>query len=371
MCATKAISCPACGSSDLIELAWNRRECAYCGTESRLSDDRTRLEMLGWVCPGCGFNNATKTTFCGKCGVALVKICPKCLAEMRSDLEYCSSCGANHDQYRESLMDAMKAGLDKGRVSAHGKQYVEAVLRLNPEDKQALVVRGQVYLQQSHWRQAVSDWSKAYQLDATYAPVREQLDQFIGKNIRVFLTPGLLDDRLKDDRTRHYLKDIRRKSPPPPSPLGETSMSLLRSLWPEKAKRMEEMHEAKLEEYSRICEQIERAQEKTRQALIALAQMCVEGLEEEAKRQRQAEERARQRRAEKARKQEHQRAKQQARDAQRAAAQQGTQPQAAPRQQIVVVEREKRQRRRCCCFPLTLALTLIPLLILALVWLLH
>jgi predicted RNA-binding Zn-ribbon protein involved in translation (DUF1610 family) len=152
----KSLTCPKCGSPDLAEITWNRRKCNYCGTESMLSDDRTRLELVGWQCPKCGFNNQPNTTFCGKCGAALVKICPMCLSELRIDLEFCSKCGADYEAERKALHEWLLQEAGSGQRPERGVQYLEAVLKLNPEDNHALRLRGQMYLNESRWRQAIA-----------------------------------------------------------------------------------------------------------------------------------------------------------------------------------------------------------------------
>ncbi len=97
MAALQSLSCPKCGSSDLAEIGPNRRKCEHCGAESLLSDDRSRLELIGWECPKCGFNNEISVNFCGKCGVSLSKKCQRCLSEVRRDLNFCPKCGARVD----------------------------------------------------------------------------------------------------------------------------------------------------------------------------------------------------------------------------------------------------------------------------------
>jgi ribosomal protein S27AE len=94
----KSLVCPQCGSRDLEEIAWNRRHCQHCGAYSLLSDDKTELTVLEWQCPKCGFNNQRDSRHCGKCGHALVKTCLACSAEMRWDLLFCPTCGADYDK---------------------------------------------------------------------------------------------------------------------------------------------------------------------------------------------------------------------------------------------------------------------------------
>ena len=69
--ALEAFKCPSCGSSDLEDTAWNTTKCQHCGTVSRVSDDRLRVEILVWACPRCGFNNEREVKFCAKCGEAV------------------------------------------------------------------------------------------------------------------------------------------------------------------------------------------------------------------------------------------------------------------------------------------------------------
>ena len=94
----QALTCPQCGSRDFEDTVWNTRRCQHCGTVSRLSDDRLRLEILVWACPKCGFNNEREVRFCAKCGQALLRNCPVCATETRSAAEFCENCGVNFDE---------------------------------------------------------------------------------------------------------------------------------------------------------------------------------------------------------------------------------------------------------------------------------
>lgn len=77
------------------DTAWNTTKCQHCGTVSRVSDDRLRLEILVWACPKCGFNNEREVKFCAKCGQALLHNCPYCSSETRAATEFCENCGIN------------------------------------------------------------------------------------------------------------------------------------------------------------------------------------------------------------------------------------------------------------------------------------
>ena len=92
-----SLSCPSCGSPDLHVVTSNRRRCEHCGTESVLSSDRTRLVLVQWECPQCGFNNESGAAYCGECGSSLAQTCPVCGNQIRIDLRFCSICGANFE----------------------------------------------------------------------------------------------------------------------------------------------------------------------------------------------------------------------------------------------------------------------------------
>ena len=315
----RSIACPKCGSSDLTEVTWNRRKCNHCGAESLLSDDRTRLELVGWQCPECGFNNEQRVTFCGKCGAALIKICPGCVSEMRLDLEFCSKCGADYERERKALYESLQQALDNGRKPEHGVKYIEAVLTLDPDHNDALCLRGQVHVNESRWRQAVADWGRVYRMTPDHPVVLRLLGGFIGQNRHLLYRRALVDARLKDEKSQRYLKAMRSERPVPPSretstsppPLGKTTMGLLGEMWPAMELRMEEMHEEKvtafqiraqqIEEAHQVnlrvfeaeCDEIEHAQSEAAEDLLTLAHMCVEALEENAERRRTQAEQAR------------------------------------------------------------------------------
>lgn len=321
-----SITCPKCGSPDLSEIAWNRRRCNHCGTESVLSDDRTRLELIGWQCPKCGFNNESETTYCGKCGAALVKPCPKCFSEMREDLEFCSKCGSNYASERRALFRRAEEALEKGLKPEREVEYLNLALKLAPDDCEALVLRGEIYLLERQWRKGISDWGVAYRVDPDDPAVCRVLDDFIGRHLGLLKTPGLVDACLTDEGALRYLAVMRDKSsvaaPSPPSipPFkhprapGKISMALLHPLWPAKARRMEEMyeirlqaqqekhaqmkaakeenHRSRLSEYEAASAERERARNEVFGDRLTLAAMCAEALEEKDQRERIAAQKA-------------------------------------------------------------------------------
>lgn len=130
----KPLTCPRCGSPDLEEVTWNRRRCRHCGTESMLSSDRTRLQLVEWVCPSCGFNNESGTAFCGQCGAKLTKTCPKCRKNIRIDLQFCNFCGANYaekaivaERIRQRTAEGI-ARLEESRKAQKTRLTMKAIL---------------------------------------------------------------------------------------------------------------------------------------------------------------------------------------------------------------------------------------------------
>lgn len=140
----KPLSCPSCGSPDLDPVTANRWRCEHCGTESILSSDRTRLVLVQWECPQCGFNNESGAAYCGQCGSSLTRTCPTCGNQIRSDLKFCNLCGANYEavtaeqrrrdradelrRLRETELAAKMSLLQKSRETALSKASWGAVL---------------------------------------------------------------------------------------------------------------------------------------------------------------------------------------------------------------------------------------------------
>lgn len=324
--ANQSIKCPNCGSSDLTDVAWNRRLCNHCGTESVVSEDGTRLESTTWQCTKCGHPNEGKTTYCGKCGAVLVKLCPKCLSEIRIDLDFCSTCGSNYASERQALFNRVELALERGLTPQPELSYINKMLKLAPEDVEGLVARGQISLLERKWRKAYADWEKAYRANPNDVGLREALDRFVSHHLSLLKEPGLVDGRLRDDRTKRYLEVIRDDSAVrPPAPLtvsqfrpprapGKISMGLLRGVWPAKARRMVEIYETRLQESNRKYTEQREAKEGAYQARLkkhqaettnrererreamgdrlTLAAMCVAALIEIDERKRIAEEKA-------------------------------------------------------------------------------
>ena len=93
---TTQLKCPACGSTELEKLQWNEYRCAHCNSTLKLDSEGKRLELTGWVCPQCSFNNPVGQRFCSKCGAKLVRACPRCKAENPLDAQFCGSCGFDY-----------------------------------------------------------------------------------------------------------------------------------------------------------------------------------------------------------------------------------------------------------------------------------
>ena len=93
---TTQLKCPSCGSTDLNQLQRNEYQCAHCKSTLKLDSEGRRLELTGWVCPQCSFNNLVGQRFCGECGTNLVRACPRCKAENPLGMQFCGSCGFDY-----------------------------------------------------------------------------------------------------------------------------------------------------------------------------------------------------------------------------------------------------------------------------------
>jgi AcrR family transcriptional regulator len=305
----QAIQCPKCGGSKLTETSPNRRRCDYCGTESVLSVDRSRLELIGSLCPACGFNNEPRVAFCGKCGTPMVRICAGCLARVSLDLAFCSSCGANCETERQALFSKLASLTNKpeGQQLEHVLAYLDRTLKVDPGDVQALAYRGQLRVRRGQWREGVADWADAYGRDPNDTTTRGMLREFISPHIGLLMECGLVDARLTDDLSKRYLGAIRsslpslptQESQTPPPPLGQLSIGLLNRLWPSKAARMEAMyqekvvafhlklpaaralHEGKVSNIQAERKRIERDKAAAFRDLPVMARMCAVALEEQ------------------------------------------------------------------------------------------
>jgi len=111
----EAFKCPTCGSSDLEETAWDTAKCQHCGTVSRVSEDRLRLQILAWACPRCGFNNEREVGFCSACGEALLLTCQVCGVQTRAAAQFCEHCGVRFEDLQGTLawLQEMKASRGK------------------------------------------------------------------------------------------------------------------------------------------------------------------------------------------------------------------------------------------------------------------
>lgn len=90
----ESLTCPSCGSPNLVKINTIEYKCENCNTSSKLSNDKSYLVLLnGYPCPNCGAVNQSDVRFCSDCGTKLVKICISCGVETQIDRKFCPNCG--------------------------------------------------------------------------------------------------------------------------------------------------------------------------------------------------------------------------------------------------------------------------------------
>src|SRR5437899_11164864 len=93
--------CPNCGGG----LAEDSLLCEFCSAALAWSQKDERLDVVSVVCPTCGTESPPVEEVCGGCGKPLVRMCPRCRAEIPRRAEgACPRCGLPAEAFYEQTV---------------------------------------------------------------------------------------------------------------------------------------------------------------------------------------------------------------------------------------------------------------------------
>lgn len=177
--------------------------------------------------------------------------------------------------------EAAVIGAKQGDFSDEVLEPLDRVIERKPDFKEALFLRGIVMRERGNLGEAVRSWQKAYKLDNSYAPAYGELQEFARANVRLLRDPRIAASIRSASLSQNaigYLDLISADEPTKPPSLGSTSMSVLKTISPAKAKVMRHLYVEDLRRYEESIQQRNTRLVELEGDIISLSELCVAAL---------------------------------------------------------------------------------------------
>jgi len=136
----------------------------------------------------------------------------------------------------------------------------------------AFVLRGLIHQARGSIEQAVADWQAALRLGDPTS--RAHLQAFVRQYrplVPKYVRPSSVSDTLAT-----YVRLLTTPDPTEPRPLGATSMRILKTTWPAKARVMRSMYQARVAEYRRTLDDLTEQRKLMEEDVLGLSSLCIE-----------------------------------------------------------------------------------------------
>ncbi len=154
-------------------------------------------------------------------------------------------------------------------------KQLDMVLKMHPNFKQALYLRGILFENLGDFSGAIKNWQVAYKIDSSYQPALGKLQNFIARE-----SPNLPFGELNlsgiDPLLQQQVEILRLPRPLHPPELGKTSLEILRKLSTEMALRMENMYSVEVRKYENLLQEREKALKNLSADVLTLSNLCLE-----------------------------------------------------------------------------------------------
>jgi tetratricopeptide (TPR) repeat protein len=177
--------------------------------------------------------------------------------------------------------EAAVVGAKLGDFSNAMLDSLNRVIERKPDFKEALFLRGILMRERGNLGEAARAWREACKLDSSYVPAERELQEFVRGNVKLLRDPQIAASVRRKSSSQNaidYLDLISADEPIKPPSLGSTSMSVLRTISPAKAKVMRRMYAKDLHQYEESMQQRNTRLAELEQDLILLSELCAAAL---------------------------------------------------------------------------------------------
>lgn len=155
---------------------------------------------------------------------------------------------------------------------------IDRALERRPDFKEAIYLKGLVLQKRGEVSEGVRVWQTAYKLDPDYLLPRQALKRYVTANYDLLRKPRVVHALRSSQlakKERNYLDLINWTGMDKPRELGTTSMQLLESIAPARAKALRRMHAARKRQYEEVQQKRVQLEAAMQEDLIALSELCI------------------------------------------------------------------------------------------------
>lgn len=174
--------------------------------------------------------------------------------------------------------EAAALAVKQGDTSDQILQQLDKAIERRHTFKEAHFLNGVVLNRRGISAKAIGAWQRAYILDPNYAPARKALEQFVESNRKLLTDTQIirsLQSSALSKKELAYLELFNWTGMEKPRELGVTSMRILESLSPSKARKMQRMYEAHERQFAEVEEKRTQLTKAMEGDVIALSTLCL------------------------------------------------------------------------------------------------
>lgn len=174
--------------------------------------------------------------------------------------------------------ETVALAVKQGDFSDDILHQLERIVERRPSFKEAIYLKGYVLNRRGMTAQAIPLWQEAYVLDSDYAPARLALERFVKANAEL-LTDAQVVVAIRNSglskKELAYLDLFNWGGMEKPRELGVTSMRVLESFSPVRARKMQRMYEAHARQHQEVEEKRAELTRTMEADLLSLSTLCL------------------------------------------------------------------------------------------------
>lgn len=175
--------------------------------------------------------------------------------------------------YEAAVLAAKEGDFSKGTLD-----QINRVVERKPDFKEGLYLKGVILSERGNSSAAAIAWQEAYRLDDNYVYAQMALKSFVREKESLLRNPRIASSIPKQGLPQNavaYLRAVSSRKPVVPPRLGETSMAVLKPIWPNKADMMRKMYAKDLRQYEAKVHQRVKEIEALEEDVITLSELCI------------------------------------------------------------------------------------------------